>query len=80
MNQCKVPKNFEFHIDVTLILEHSVPVDVELSNKKYLARTEEFWDTLDSSGWWQLESEEYNDNKNNDSFSIKKKLVNGDKK
>ena len=32
-------------------------MDVDVSNKKYLARTEEFWDTIQASGWWQFDEE-----------------------
>ena len=40
-----------------LFSEHSTKMDVDVSNKKYLARTEEFWDTIQASGWWQFDEE-----------------------
>jgi uncharacterized protein (AIM24 family) len=39
------------------LAEHSATLDVEVSNMKFLARTEEFWDSLEACGWWQLEQE-----------------------
>ena len=33
-------------------------MDIDLVNKKYLSRSEEFWDSLHSSGWWTLDESE----------------------
>lgn len=57
------------------LVEHSAPMDVDLANKKYLARTEEFWDTLHNTGWWQYEEPEVQTKK-----SSKKQAINGEKK
>jgi len=40
------------------LVEHSPPMDIDLVNKKYLSRSEEFWDSLHSSGWWTLDESE----------------------
>ena len=37
--------------------EHSAPLDVEISNKKFLTRTEELWDTLEASNWYLHDSD-----------------------
>ena len=50
-------------------------MDVDLANKKYLARTEEFWDTLHNTGWWQYEEPEVQTKK-----SSKQQAINGEKK
>lgn len=32
--------------------EHSSSLDVDATNKKFLTRTEELWDSIETSGWW----------------------------
>ena len=49
-------------------------MDVDVSNKKYLARTEEFWDTLQASGWWQFDEESEKQKQTNGEW-IKKKVT-----
>merc|ERR1711983_572922 len=34
------------------LIEHSSSLDVDATNKKFLARTEELWDSIETSGWW----------------------------
>lgn len=46
------------HLFPPFFPEHSAPLDVEVSNMKFLARTEEFWDALEGSAWWQFEEQE----------------------
>jgi len=57
------------------LVEHSAPMDVDLANKKYLARSEEFWDTLHNTGWWQYEEPEVQPK-----ISSKQQAINGKKK
>ena len=33
--------------------DHSAEVDPEVLNQKYFARTEELWDSIESSRWWK---------------------------
>ena len=50
-----------FHFSFPLFFlgtEHSTPLDVEISNKKYLARSEDLWDALETSSWWQYDDDE----------------------
>lgn len=37
------------------LVDHSAKVDTELENRKFFARTEELWDAIESSRWWQDE-------------------------
>lgn len=36
-----------------LLLDHHIPVDVEQENEEYLKRSEELWEAMDNSFWWQ---------------------------
>ena len=38
--------------------EHTTPLDVEIANKKFLARSEDFWDALENSAWWEQQGED----------------------
>jgi len=40
------------------LVEHTTPMDVEIANKKFLARSEDFWDALENSAWWEQKGEE----------------------
>lgn len=35
------------------LVDHSAKVDPDLLNQKYFARTEELWDSIESSRWWK---------------------------
>lgn len=35
------------------LVDHSAEVDPEVLNQKYFARTEELWDSIESSRWWK---------------------------
>jgi len=35
------------------LVDHSAVVDPEVLNQKYFARTEELWDSIESSRWWK---------------------------
>ena len=36
-----------------LFPDHSAVIDPDEYNKKYFARTEELWDSIESSRWWK---------------------------
>ena len=38
--------------------EHSIPIDVEAANLKFLAKSEDLWEAMESSAWWQYEETE----------------------
>ena len=70
-----IARSFRFPKVSPFFSEHSAPMDVDLANKKYLARSEEFWDTLHNTGWWQYEEPEVQTKK-----SSKQQAINGGKK
>jgi len=35
------------------LVDHSAEIDPEVLNQKYFARTEELWDSIESSRWWK---------------------------
>ena len=52
-------KSFHFlPLSFCLPTEHTTPMDVEIANKKFLARSEDFWDALENSAWWEQKGEE----------------------
>lgn len=42
-----------FEGDEFELVDHSAKVDPEVLNRKYFARTEELWDSIESSRWWK---------------------------
>ena len=44
--------DWHHQIPIYFFTEHSSSLDVDATNKKFLARTEELWDSIETSGWW----------------------------
>ena len=42
-----------FRSPLTQLVEHTKKVDVEEENKAWLERSQELWESMEESGWWQ---------------------------